>query len=175
MEQLKGFKLEHKVYKLHKALYELKQAFRVWYSKIDSYFVDNNFYENASEPTLYVKTYENEFLVVCLYVDDMIYIENSVEIMKVFKESIIRTFDMFILGLLHYFLGIQVMQYENGIFICQRKYGTNLLKLIGISNCKAAKTSFNTNDKLSLNDGVEKTDEKHFRSMVGGLMYLTHT
>ena len=44
-----------------------------------------------------------------------------------------------------------------------------------MGNCKAAKTPLNTNEKLCLNDGAEKVDEKLFRSIVGSLMYLTHT
>lgn len=60
---------EHKVYKLHKALYGLRQAPRAWYSKIDSYFAKKIFQKSASEPTLYVKSSGNAFLVVCLYVD----------------------------------------------------------------------------------------------------------
>lgn len=69
---------EHKVYKLRKALYGLKQAPRAWYRRIDSYFLSNGFVRSENEPTLYVKKYENGgFLVVCIYVDDMIYMGSS--------------------------------------------------------------------------------------------------
>lgn len=63
-----------KVYRLKKALYGLKQAPRAWYSKIDSFFQENQFRRSENEPTLYVKKRGNgDFLVVCLYVDDIIY------------------------------------------------------------------------------------------------------
>jgi len=65
-----------KVYRLKKALYGLKQAPRVSYSKIDSFFQEQQFRKSENEPTLYVKKQGNsDFLVVCLYVDDIIYMD----------------------------------------------------------------------------------------------------
>ncbi|XP_048229252.1 uncharacterized protein LOC8272619 isoform X1 [Ricinus communis] len=166
---------EQKVYKLHKALYGLKQAPQAWYSKIDSYFAKSDFQKSANEPTLYVKNCGHDFLVVCFYVDDIIYTGNSLELMKTFKMSMMKAFDMTDLGSLHYFLGLEVVQNTGGIFLSQKKYVIDLLKRFGMLNCKASKTPLNLNNKLSLEDGVDKADVKLFRSMVGGLLYLTHT
>ena len=63
---------EDKVYKMEKAFYGLKQAPRAWYSRIDSYLINNGFNRSNNEPTLYVKTEQGKILMVCLYVDDMI-------------------------------------------------------------------------------------------------------
>ena len=64
---------EHKVFKLKKALYGLKQAPRAWYSRIDSYPINNGFSRNNKDPTLYVKTYQqSKMLIIFFYVDDMI-------------------------------------------------------------------------------------------------------
>ena len=85
---------EDKVYRLRKALYGLKQAPRAWYSKIDSYFQESGFERSQNEPTLYVKRRGNsDFLIVCLYVDDIIYIEEL-------KSCMMEKFDMSDLGLL---------------------------------------------------------------------------
>lgn len=66
-------------------LYGLKQALRAWYKKIDSYFLDNGFKRSENEPTLYLKKYgTNNFMVVCLYVDDMIYMGSSESIVDDF-------------------------------------------------------------------------------------------
>ncbi|KAL4379170.1 hypothetical protein GQ457_02G022950 [Hibiscus cannabinus] len=71
---------EMKVYKLKKALYGLKQAPRAWYERIDSHFSKSGFQKSVSEATLYVKTRgADEVLIVCLYVDDLIYTGNSVD------------------------------------------------------------------------------------------------
>ena len=93
MEQPKGFvlkELEHKVYKVHKALYGLKQALRAWYEKLDAYLAKIDFQKSAWEPTLYVKSHKNDFPVICVYVDDLIYTGNSFEMMKAFKESMMQ-------------------------------------------------------------------------------------
>lgn len=69
---------EGKVYKLQKALYGLRQASRAWYTKIDSFFRQNQFERSENEPTLYVKKEGlNGFIVLCLYVDDIIYFSSS--------------------------------------------------------------------------------------------------
>ena len=89
--QPKGFMIngeEEKVYKLKNALYGLKQAPRAWYSKIDSYFQQKGFERSKNEPTLYLRQQgNNDFLVVCLYVDDIIYLGSSHSIVAEFKSS----------------------------------------------------------------------------------------
>jgi len=84
-------------------------------------------------------------------------------------------FEMSDMGLLHYFLGLEVHQAEDGIFLSQRKYAKDLLTKFGLLNCKPAATPMNVGEKLQLKDGAEMDDARSFRSMVGGLIYLTHT
>jgi hypothetical protein len=70
---------EHKdkVYRLKKSLYGLKQAPRAWYIRIDSYLISIDFSRSNNEPTLYTKVNtQGQILIVCLYVDDMIFIGN---------------------------------------------------------------------------------------------------
>lgn len=166
---------EDKVYRLRKALYGLKQAPRAWYSKIDMFFQENGFQRSENEPTLYVKKQgNNEFLVVCLYVDDMIYMGSS-ELVNDFKSSMMKNFEMTDLGLLQYFLGIEVIQGEEGIFASQKKYAADLVKKFNMSNCEKALTPMNINEKLQREDGTEQADARLYRSLVGGLNYLTHT
>ena len=66
-------------------------------------------------------------------------------------------------------------QGEDGIFLCQRKYAEDFLKKFHMEKCKAMRTPMNTNEKLQRDDGIEKADEQLFRSLVGGLNYLTYT
>jgi Reverse transcriptase (RNA-dependent DNA polymerase) len=77
VQQPEGFEVKGKedwVYKLKKTLYGLKQAPRAWYSKINSYFVKSGFERSKSEPKLYIKKKgATDIIVVCLYVDDMVY------------------------------------------------------------------------------------------------------
>ena len=77
---------EHKVYKLHKALYGLKQAPKAWYSRIDQYFLENGFERSMNEHTVYKKRLrKNEILLVCLYVDDIIYMGSSQTLIEDFR------------------------------------------------------------------------------------------
>ncbi|KAL0558837.1 hypothetical protein IC582_003419 [Cucumis melo] len=179
VEQLEGFDKkdsEEKVYKLTKALYGLKQAPRAWYSKIDEYFQQNGFKRSANEPTLYVKKGgKNDFIIVCLYVDDIIYTSSSKSLVAEFKSHMKNKFEMTDLGLLHFFLGLEVCQTEGGIFISQKKYAKDLLKKFGMINCKPTTRPMNVNEKLQQNDGAEMANAQRFRSLVGGLIYLTHT
>ena len=178
VEQPPGFVREgqeDKVYKLKKALYGLKQAPRAWYCRLDSYLQHHQFHRSESEPTLYVKMDGKDVLLVCVYVDDIIYTSSSISLIEDFKKKMMTEFDMTDLGLLHYFLGLQVKQSCDGIFVSQEKYALDLLKKFHMQKCKVFATPMNVNEKLSMDDGSAKADEKQFRSMVGSLMYLTHT
>ena len=84
-------------------------------------------------------------------------------------------FEMTNLGLMHYFLGIEVRQVNDGIFISQEKYATDDLHKWKMENSKPMSTRMNTNAELSMEDGAEKVDAKSHRSLVGSLMYLTAT
>lgn len=167
---------DEKVYKLRKALYGLKQAPRAWYSKLDAYFCQNKFEKSPNEPTLYLKRQGiNETLIVCVYVDDIIYTGSSCSLVEEFKQSMMQNFEMSDLGLLHYFLGLEIKQSADGIFISQVNYAANLLKRFHMQNCKVSSTPLNVNEKLQVQDGSGNADITIFRSLVGGLIYLTHT
>jgi hypothetical protein len=120
---------EGHVYKLHKALYGLKQAPRAWYSKIEQYFVKEGFVKCPHEATLFVKNdNKHNWLIISLYVDDLIFTGNDSNMSQKFKSSMMNTFDMTDLGKMRYFLGIEVTQNEHGIFMCQEKYAKEILE-----------------------------------------------
>ncbi|KAL0311966.1 UNVERIFIED_CONTAM: Copia protein [Sesamum radiatum] len=107
VEQPQGFiakGYEEKVLRLKKAFYGLKQASRVWYSRIDNYFMDRGFRRSLSEPTLYIKCQGNDTLIVSLYVDDLIYTGNNEKMIHDFKEDMMKAFEISDLGLMHFFL-----------------------------------------------------------------------
>lgn len=109
---------EEKVYKLKKALYGLKQAPKAWYSEIENYFIHQEFERSQSEPTFYVKNQgKNDILLVALYVYDWVYTGTNKKMIENFKIEMMKKYDMSDLGLLHHFFGIEVYQYEYGVFI----------------------------------------------------------
>lgn len=167
---------ENKVCRLKKALYGLKQAPRAWYSRIDNFFLKDGFRRCPYEHALYTKEDENgNFLIICLYVDDLIFTGNSNMMIEEFRESMKKEFEMTDMGLLHYFLGIEVKQGDNEIAIFQKKYAKDLLKKFKMENAYPASTPMELGLKLSKHDVSEAFDATIYRSLVGSLMYLTTT
>ena len=84
--------------------------------------MSNGFSKRNGEPTLYIKVANGNVLIVVLYVDDLIFTSNNNSLIGEFKEAMKNEFEMTDLGLLKYFLGIEVKQMHDGIFISQEKY-----------------------------------------------------
>lgn len=105
----------------------------------------------------------------------MIYRGSSESLVDDFKSSMMKTFEMSDLGLLQYFLGLEVKQDLDGIFVCQKKYVADLLKRFNMLYCEVAVTPMNVNEKLQCEDGTEAANPRFFKTLVGGLNYLTHT
>jgi len=178
VEQPDGFVIQgakDKVYLLQKALYGLKQAPRAWYSRIDEHLLNLGFVKSLSEATLYVKLKDNDVLIVSLYVDDILVTGSNELLVEEFKQEMMNVFEMTDLGLMTYFLGMEVKQSQNEVFICQKKYAKEISKKFQMKECKATSTPMNQKEKLSKNDGADKVDEGYFRSMIGCLIYLTTT
>lgn len=106
---------------------------------------------------------------------DMIYMGSSQYLVDDFKSCMMKNFEMTDLRLLRYLLGLEVRQGEDGIFVSQEKYAVDLVKKFNMLNCEVAATPMNMNEKLKRGDGTELADERLFRSVVGGLNYLTHS
>ena len=105
-----------KVYRLKKALHGLRKAPRAWYSHIDSYLTENGFHRSESEPTFYTKVNDQgKMLIICLYVDDLIFIGDFG--IKDFRTVMESEFEMIDLGLIKFFLGIEVQESKSSIFI----------------------------------------------------------
>ena len=79
-------------------------------------------------------------LIVCLYVDDLIYVSNDGVMLADFKKSMMNEFDMTDLGLMHYFLGIEVVQSPTSIFISQKKYVFEILDRFQMKDCNPVLT-----------------------------------
>ncbi|KAG8499381.1 hypothetical protein CXB51_005990 [Gossypium anomalum] len=179
IDQPQGFVVsgkEQMVYKLKKALYGLKQAPRAWYTRIDSYLLSLGFERSISEPTLYVKKKQAETqLIVSLYVDDLLVTGGDRSILADFKAKMKDTFEMSDLGQMIYFLGMEVQQTHNGIFLGQKTFAAKILRKFSMENCKPTNTPMAVGAKLSSQEGYEHISEADYRSLVGCLLYLTAT
>jgi hypothetical protein len=167
---------EHKVYRLKKALYGLKQAPRAWYNRIETYFLKVGFVKCPYEHTMFVKIGDKgKVLIVCLYVDDLIFTGDCAAMFSEFKKSMMNEFEMTDLGLMHYFLGIEVMQLDAGIFISQRKYVGEILSRFQMKDCNPVSTPAECGTKLHKDLDGQKVDSTLYKQIVGSLMYLTTT
>ncbi|PRQ33949.1 putative RNA-directed DNA polymerase [Rosa chinensis] len=179
VEQPKGFEKKeelNKVYKLRKALYGLKQAPRAWFSRIEAYFLREGFEKCPSEQTLFVKTNNRgKLLIVSLYVDDLIYTGNDDAMMREFKDSMMKEFDMSDLGKMRYFLGLEVQQLQDGIFISQKKYAMDVLRRFGMEKSNAVLNPIVPGFKISKDESGIEVDGTFYKQLVGSLMYLTST
>jgi hypothetical protein len=179
VEQPEGFKVTnvgHKVYKLKKALYGLKQAPRAWYSEIDAYLSICKFKRSTSEATLYTRSdLEGNLIIVSIYVDDIVYTGSSERLLSEFKREMMQRYEMSDLGLLHHFLGMGILQTDQGVFIHQGKYAKSLLSKFGLDDCKPVSIPLATGEKLKKVDESELADEGLYRRIVGSLLYLTAT
>lgn len=155
---------EDKVYRFKKALYGSKQAPHAWYIRIETYFLEEGFEKCPFEHTLFVKSGEGrKLLIVCLYVDDLIYTWNDFNMFERFKQSMMLEFDMYDLGKMHYFLGMEVVQSKVGIFISQKKYVQEILNKFQMSNCNRAATPTEVGLKLVRNSDEKKVDNHLYK------------
>lgn len=86
-----------------------------------------------------------------------------------------QAFEMTNLGLMSYFLGMEIKQGQDEVFICHKKYVKEILKKFNMEDYKEMSSPMNQKEKLSKNDGVERMEEIYFRGLVGCLMYLIAT
>ncbi|GJT00995.1 putative ribonuclease H-like domain-containing protein [Tanacetum coccineum] len=135
-----------KVYKVEKALYGLHQAPKAWYETLSTYLIENGFRRGTINKNLFIK-------------------KNKGLMHKRFQMSSIRE--------LTFFLGLQVQQKKDGIFISQDKYVADILKKFDFATVKTASTPMEPNKALIKDEEADSVDVHLYRSMIGSLMYLT--
>ena len=125
--------------KLKRALYGLKLAPRAWYTLIDSYFTRLGFTKSEADANLYQIVVESKLLIIVLYVDDLI-LTGDEQLIHSCKADLAKEFEMKDLGLLHYFLGLEIWQQEGELFVSQGKYAQEILEKFHMQGCKPLNT-----------------------------------
>nr|GEZ18223.1 putative ribonuclease H-like domain-containing protein [Tanacetum cinerariifolium] len=114
-----------KVYKVEKAMYGLHQAPRAWYGTLSKYLLKNGFQRGTIDQTLFIRRQREDFILVQVYVDDIIFKSTNPQLYREFEALMHEKFQMSDMGELNFFLGLQVLQKEDGIFLSQDKTGLN--------------------------------------------------
>nr|GEW76969.1 uncharacterized mitochondrial protein AtMg00810-like [Tanacetum cinerariifolium] len=161
------------VYKLKKTLYGLKQALKAWYDELSMFLLQNHFFKGTIYPTLFIRRFHNDILVLQVYVDDIIFGSTHPRYIQLFYDLMKSRFEMSMMGVMTFFLGLQGNQSPCGIFINQSKYVLEILKKYGMESCDPAGTPMEIKDKLDLDQNGTPVDATKYRSMIGALMYLT--
>ncbi|KAJ0587053.1 putative RNA-directed DNA polymerase [Helianthus annuus] len=140
---------EHKVYKLSKALYGLRQAPRAWNTKLNNILLDMKFHWCSQEQAVYRRTVGTDVLLIGVYVDDLIVTGSNLKLIMEFKRGMAKNFEMSDLGKLTYYLGIEVSQSKDGIKIKQEAYAKKILTEAGMINCNPTSVPIDPNVEVS--------------------------
>ncbi|GJT34256.1 putative ribonuclease H-like domain-containing protein [Tanacetum coccineum] len=156
-----------------KALYGLHQAPRAWYATLSTFLEKHGYRRGAIDKTLFLKKDKKDIMLVQVYVDDIIFGSIRKSWCDEFKALMKGRFEMSSMGELTFFLGLQVKQIPDGIFISQDKYVAEMLKKFDLASVKNAITPMETKVALTKDEEAADVDVHLYRSMIGSLMYLT--
>ncbi|KAI3754743.1 hypothetical protein L1987_54533 [Smallanthus sonchifolius] len=171
-----GFEDPHninKVYKLDKALYGLHHAPRTWYETLSKHLLSNGFDRGQIDSTLFIRKAGGDILLVQVYVDDIIFVSTNEGMCREFEKVMKSKFEMSNMGELSFFLGLQVSQRENGIYLHQTKYVQDILSKYKMSDSTTYGTPIPVNHGLHPDRDGKDVDSRLYRGMIGSLMYLT--
>ena len=124
---------------------------------------------------MFVKFLDGKFLVILVYVDDILIASTDDDMVNELKQRLSAAFKLRDLGAPKYLFGLEIARSAEGISVCQRKYVLNLLESTAFSGCKPLSIPMEPNQKLSQDDGTLLTDAKQYRRLLGRLQYLTIT
>ncbi|GJW95778.1 putative ribonuclease H-like domain-containing protein [Tanacetum coccineum] len=140
---------------------------------LSTYLLEDGFRRGTIDKILFIKKIKNDILLVQVYVDAIIFGSTKESLSTKFEQLMHKRFQMSSMGELTFFLGLQVEQRKDGIFLSQDKYVYDILKKFGFSSVKTTSTPMETHKPLSQDTAGTYVDVYLYRSMIGSLMYLT--
>ncbi|KAJ3699854.1 hypothetical protein LUZ61_003559 [Rhynchospora tenuis] len=164
-----------KVCRLRKSIYGLRQAPRMWFSKLTAALETYGFIQSKADYSLFTCRKGDAFIAILIYVDDLVVAGNDSGAIQNFKRYMSEVFHMKDLGVLKYFLGIEIARSPTGLFLSQRKYALDMLAESGLLGAKPAATPVEQNHRLAELSGMKMKEPERYRRLVGRLIYLTIT
>jgi hypothetical protein len=163
------------VYKLSKALYGLKQEPLAWYARLKIFLLEHGYVMGSMDKTIFTLNHDTDFLLIQIYVDDIIFGGSSHTLVSRFQKMMESEFRMSMMGELTFFLGIQVKQMKQGTILHQAKYTKDLMKKFNMAELKPVSTPMSSTTSLGLDKDGDVVDQREYRSMITSLLYLTAT
>ena len=145
-------------------MYGLKQAPRQWYRKFESFMTDNGYQKMQADHCMFVKKFEGgDFLILLLYVDNMLIVGRDHMKIQVLKKALSRSFSMKDMGPAKQILGMHIIQDRTKklLWLSQEKYVTKVLQRFGIASVKLIGSTLRTNCKLSKEQCPKSKSEKN--------------
>lgn len=179
LEQPEGYindKEPHLVYKLHKAVYGLKQSAKAWNDTMNQILNKSGFIQSNNDQCLYTKTQQESMLYLLIYVDDICICHENQKVIMSIAEELNENFETVDLGNISSFLGIRVQQAEDGSFLLDQELKiNNLLQEFGLENASQASTPMDTEFLKSVEPQNLLPNNEKFRKAVGALLHLSTT
>jgi hypothetical protein len=158
-------KYTDRVYKLSKALY----------ARLKTFLLEHGSVMGSVDKTLFTLNHGTDFLLVQIYVDDIIFDGSSHTLVSRFQKMMDSKFQMSMMGELTFFLGIQVKQTKQATFVHQAKYTKDLIKKFNMAELKPVSTLISSATSLGPDEDGDAVDQREYKSMIGSLLYLTAT
>ncbi|GJT45492.1 putative ribonuclease H-like domain-containing protein [Tanacetum coccineum] len=149
------------------------QAPRAWYATLSTFLKKHGYRRGTIDKTFFIKKDKKDIMLVQVYVDDIFFGSTRKSWCDEFEALMKGRFQMSSMGELIFFLGLQVKQKTDGIFISQDKYVADMLKKFDLASVKTAITPMETKMALTKDEEANEVDVHLYRSMIGSLMYLT--
>ena len=184
MKQPEGYIDEKRpdyVCKLNKSIYGLKQAARCWNFAIDTYLKSNGYRKCSADPCIYIKSVKCkdgkiDFIILALYVDDILWFSNNAEMLKKEKAALAKRFKVDDMGEVSYVLGMSVKRDRDTrtLTISQPKYLEGVLKRFRMETCKPVSTPMEPGRKFqSLQENETPVDVQAYQMAIGCLTYAS--
>lgn len=154
---------EHYVYKLNKALYGLRQAPRAWNIRLDRSLKQLGFTKCAQEQAVYTRGEGRSGIIIGVYVDDLLVTGEDPEEIATLKRQMMDEFEMSDLGLLTFYLGIEVAQEGRRMTLKQSAYAKKVLSQFGMAECNATKIPMEPKTQLHKDPEGEPVDATEYR------------
>lgn len=178
MEVPEGFRNKStlkKVCRLKQSLYGLKQSPHTYFEKINGFLLEQGSLHTEADFSLFYITITNGIIILILYVDDLLVTRSDNAGIQNLKQSLMQSFEMTDLGNVRYYLGIEFLRSNIGIFLSQKTYALHILEEFDMSSCTPAALPMTECLHLGAEENSPRVDGKRFQRLVGMLIYLVNT
>lgn len=146
---------------------------RSWYDHLAMYLTNQGYEQGSSDKSVFNLRINNEVMVVQIYFEGIVFGSTCQTFIDQFAKDMTQEFEMSMCGELRHFLGLQVKQSDNGIFVTQSAYANSLIVRFGMEASLVAETPMGVSANISKDEDGETVDEGLYREMIGCLKYLT--